>query len=288
MKRIRIAIVIWVGLMGASVRADPAQTPEDIEDVPTPGTLAELLPLAGVASVSVDYGLIMTMRSEDGTPAGNTSYYHWSIKPQGEQLLFDYHYGFAGINGRHVHSRTVYSAKGEMIAYRQDIRFLNGRTHTTTAEIIDDETVVTTTVTIAEAEKAEPPKVSRLPAKHERGAVPAEWLPLILAYHIRQGSLGYRFETFNPIGLSDAQVNRVVCLGAEQAQIDGEDRRAHLLTIERAQEGNQSNILTRIKMLVSEDGEVLWMDSESGKYRLAYRRTTAEQIAERFEIDVSD
>ncbi|MFN3168237.1 MAG: hypothetical protein ACE37H_14340 [Phycisphaeraceae bacterium] len=257
----------------------------NIEDVPTPTALAELLPEGGVGSVEVDYWLTMTMRNDAGR-VGNESYYHWSIKPEGETLVFTYRYGFAGNNGRHVHSRAVYSAKGGLVAYRQVMAFASGLTRTTTAEVGADQTVLTTTTTRDDGREPAPAKVARLPAERESGAVPAEWLPLVFAYHIRKGSLGYRYKTINPVGQGPPQANRVVDLGVERVEIDGEPRRAHLLALERAQAGNPQNILTRIKVLVTEAGEVLSMDSASDKYRLVYRRTTAEEAAERFGVEL--
>jgi len=276
-------IVVCLVALGPGVLADEPAI-DNIENVPTPTTLAELLPEDGIDAVDVAYWLTMTMRTDEGR-VGQESYYHWSIRPEGDTLVFTYRYGFTGVNGRHVHKRSVYSSRGEMIGYRQVMRFDNGRTHTTAAEFVGDEKVLTTT-TSADGELTARPKVARVPIEHEQGAVPAEWLPLILAYHLRQGSLGYRYKTIDPVGTSHPTLNRVIDLGTERVEIDGEDRRAHLLALERAQAGNDDNILTRIKMLVTETGEVLSMDSENGKYHLTYRRTTADEVAERFGVTV--
>jgi len=274
-------IAVCLVALGPGVLADEPAI-DNIENVPTPTTLAELLPEGGIDAVDVDYWLTMTMKTKAGQ-VGNECYYHWSIKPEGDTLVFEFRYGYNGANARHTHRRTAYSAKGDVVGYREVTRFSNGETRTKTGEVVGDEWVVKTTVSAIDGE-VHASDVSRSPAEREQGTVPAEWLPLILAYHIRNASLGYRYKTTNPVGQPFPEVNRAVDLGVEAVQVDGEDRRAHLLAIVREYEPNDHT--TRIKMLVTEAGEVLSMDSEADPYRMAYRRTTAEEVAERFGLEL--
>lgn len=263
------------------------EEPVDIEDVPTPTSLPDLLPEGGIEAVNIDYWMTMRMYEADGRVTGDPSYYYWSIKPADGNLVFIHRIGFGGANGFDRVFRSVYTAEGKLVSYRDVYHRKSGMLRVTSGKIEGDKLILQT----AQGRGGKDPKpVGRpreVPLSKFDEVLPGEFEPLVLAYHIRRSSLGYGYTAIYVSENSLMIQTRVEDLGVEKAEVDGQTREAHFLRARKIYMG-KNNRERSGTILVLEDGTVLSMRERENKIELRYTRSSAEQVYEQFGLDNND
>ncbi len=256
----------------------------DIENVPTPVLLKELLPAGGIDAVDVDYWLCMQMTDADGQVLGNQSYHHWSIKPVEGRLVFTYQMGYTGVNGYHKLRRSVYEADGSLVSYQDQMVRSTGSLRTVTGQVVDDQLVLETTTDVEAGIQAPADQRRKVPLKVFEEALSPDWLPLVLAYHVRRGSLGFGYATVDVSRNNEKIQSAVENLGSEQVQVAGAMVDAHLLRVKKSIDGKDDGQVNAT-MFVLADGSVWSMTNRTKKMRMDFRRSTAEEVSKEFSLD---
>ena len=274
-------IIVWgVLLFWALPLLAQVDVPADDENVPTPLTLPELLPEGGIDAVDVDFWLIIKVTYPGNRPSPDR-FMHWSAKAVGDKLQFVVETGRAQKDKPHSLATTVYTKDGKFVSFHE-ISHENGRKTSETDGHVEDNELVLETTPFDEAGKAQAVSVEKQPLKVLETTIPSEWFSLVAAYHIRHGSLGYRFGRTDIHYRFQHAETRLKDLGTEQVAFDGRDYPAHLLkgtrTFGQADSGDDAELV----YLIRPNGEMMYMRTLYFGIEFVGRRATQAQVREQF------
>jgi hypothetical protein len=287
MNRIFLVFALLLIVITGHVLADD-QPIEDIEDVKTPLTLPELLPEGGIDTVNVDYW-IETKSLMNGVPRGRNSMTHWTIKPEKGQLVFQSDMHTVGANNYRRIKTTVYSSQGKLQSYRYRYYLRGRKMMVTEGEVEDNAVVLKTTRYDSDGNVQDVQQGKTLSLKPYEEAIPSEWQPLVFAYHIRKGSLGYRIDRADISRSNSGDTSLFEDVGSEQVEFDGKQARAHLLVGKRDNPADsRSKQPSNVRYLVLPNGEHMSVQWEIGEYAYISKRISAEQAKKLLPDDVAE
>lgn len=265
----------------ASARCASAEDEEfDIEHVKTPLTLPELLPEGGVDAVDIDFWLLIKV-THDGKPSGDR-FMRWSIKPIYGHLVFTFQNGTAGNAKYHRMSTTTYSKEGKLVGYARVVHEHGRKSAEVVGKVVEGKLEITTT-SFDKAGKALKPTTETKSLEPLKSTVPSEWFSLVAAYHIRKGSLGYRFARTDLHFHFQHAETVIEDVGVEQVEHNGKKFPAHLLLGDRNfGKRKRDSAESKLQYLVLANGELMYMRNLYYGYEFLGRRATAEQIKSQF------
>jgi len=278
-------------LHGPPIFADAQAPPTNIEDAPTPTALHDLLPEAGVDAVDIAFWLIFsTPRDEDGD-SRDSLFMYWSVQPIGlGRLRFQHVYGThpPGDEGPDraylYHKQLIYDADGNIVSYHADFDLPGTDRWVIVGRVVGDDFLLTTTLDKG-LHLARLNRESRaIPLSRFDTAVPVEWMPLVIAYHLRRGHLGYRLTTIEFATRQVAQT-RATDLGIEMVEHEGDRVPAHFIGFELAFDPSHGVSDETIKVLALKNGEYMRMHYQHDELT-PVRRATAQQVADAFGVNV--
>lgn len=254
----------------------PAIVATNIEDAPTPLSLARLLPEDGADAVDIRYWLIWGEKY-DGSASGTVGYRYVSIRGEGGKLAVQVVTFSRDETDDAGRLRLVYDKSGRLESYDQSWKTSSGRYSGVRGSVRGGFLRLT--------------DQDPIPIESLEDRVVFECLPLVFAYHIRHGHLGYRFQTRemswleHPAPQVDYQTS-LEDLGVESVDFDGQSHDAHVLRLKYRSRYRGSNEVYRCtgQVLTLPNGEVMrWsVDYDEMTYRA--RRATVDEVAERFGI----
>ncbi|MFK7789455.1 MAG: hypothetical protein AB8C95_08220 [Phycisphaeraceae bacterium] len=257
----------------------------DIENAPTPVGLLELLPEGGINAVQLEAWVISTRSNRQGQVGTLGSYTHWSIKPVDGKLVVQMKQGWAPPRQFSTLQRFIYTAEGELDAYHE-IRESQGKPTANMIGKVEGENLVI---------KPNPEVgVLNISLSRERTVametfathVPVAWMPLVRAYHLQSGHLGYEYATVDLTRSSEKIGRSVEDVGAEIVTIQGKEHVAHLLLEQRSRK-NRTNQQAdgKSKTMVLSDGSTFSSVLKHGQYTFTSRRVSIEDVRKSFVID---
>lgn len=263
------ALPAWCETLGPDV---------DIENVPTPLTLPELLPPGGIDAVDVDFWMRIEA-SYDGRPM-DSRFIHWQIKPVDGQLVFTLESGTAGNSKLHSCAQITYAKTGELTAYR-NVSYLHGKKASeVVGTVVDDQLVLKDTTFEGNGQSVTTETKSLKPFET---TVPSEWFSLIAAYHIRKGSLGYQFERTDTAYRFQHADTIIEDVGTEQVEWNGKTYTARMLLGKRTFDKRKADKPdSKLQYLVLPNGELMYMRNLYFGYKFLGNRVTKEAIQKEF------
>lgn len=283
---ITIFLLCLVTTSGASAWANDEI--EDIEHVPTPTQLADLLPAGGIHAIDIGFWLIWSSPDEQGKKR-DSLYMNWTIEQRVGLLYVEHIYGSdrGGRHGAgfHYRKRFKYHPDGTLKSYYADLQLGGGDRQTINGEIRGD-ALVLATVHRDRWLVLKPTTTERMIALSRFDqAVPVEWMPLIIAYHIRRGSLGYEVETME-FATGEIGYTRVEDMGTEVYRYGAQIDIAHFLGIEIDVKRSGSHRKETMKLLTARDGNYFQFFNPNTD--TSVRRSTIDEVGEIFNVQKAD
>ena len=280
MKSGLMILMLSVLLAGAWTCDAQVDLPADDENVPTPLTLAELLPEGGIDAVDIDFWLHIKLTYQ-ASRSGADRFMHWSARAVDGQLVFVIQTGRAEDSKPHSLATTVYSKEGKLVSFHEVSHEKGRKTSEVTSQIIDGQLKQTTThygdageVMYAESSILEPDVF--------KTTIPSEWFSLVAAYHIRNQSLGYRFARTDLHYRHQYAMTRLQDLGTEEVEFEGKTYTAHLLKGTRTFSSDTGDDAAELAYLIRPNGEMMYMRTLYYGIEFVGRRATEAQIRETF------
>lgn len=275
------ALTIVVLLFAGQVWAE--DQPADIENAKTPLTLEQLLPGGSIESVDLDYWTKNQMLTKTGGQTnGRETYVHITIKPKDGHLVFSKTRYFEANTLFKIMTRLEYTADSELQSYQGTTRRGEAIIASVTGQVEQDNLVISR-FTHVNSEKPERPKTTtKIPAKEYASAVPSQWLPLVYAYHIRKGHLGYRVVVYDFAESRIAKTMEVMDLGTEDVERDGETVTAHLLSAKIKYGPGPRARRDQLRLLVLESGQVIWLEQQMPGSQSVGEHVTPQAVQEVF------
>lgn len=286
-RQLRLTALILTMTLTGLAHAQDDDGDIDIENAPTPTNILELLPDEGIDAVDLEYWTVMSM---DNLAGGTTTMYsHWSAQAVDGSLVIE-SAETGDVGGNRVTTRTlrVYSAQGVIQSYQMSARFGQAQEMTMTGVVDGDEMVLTTTIENAPGlppgEKLEQP-ARRVPLEAFNSGVSQEILPLVHAYHIREGHVGYTMQLSAGLGGAGQLQMRIENTGTEMVDFDGEQYRAHVLIMLPPGAAPEE---AKATFVVLEDGSLMSMTMNEAGQEIRSRRITAAEAREALGLDEAD
>lgn len=258
----------------------------DIENAPTPTRLVELLPEGGFDAVKLDVWTSTTMTMQDGRISPLNSYHHWSIKTDAGKLVIELALCRPMPHGSKTLQRFIYSADGTLEAYHE-LRESRGKP---TADLIGkvegDELVIKPNPEVGIL-NANLSRERSVPLATFDTHVPVAWVPLVRAYHMRNGHLGYEYATVDLTRSNEKIKRSVEDVGSEQVEVAGESVLGHLLLekIVREGKGKRQGVATESQALVQTNGAAFNGTSRQKRYTYTTKRVSEEEARDRLGIE---
>lgn len=278
------ALTLCTPLLSSALPADGI---EDIEHVPTPTRLPELLPPGGIDAVDIGFWLIFATPDEDGAPS-DSMYMYWSVEPRLGRLYIEHIYG-SNRGGRegsgfHYRKRLIYSRRGEFLSYTADLQLGAGHRQSITGKLDADQIVLTTINRRGHTGFKQHVSERSIPVSTFNDAVPVEWMPLVIAYHIRHGSLGYDLTTLE-FATGQMGQTRIEDLGTELYQHAAELHNAHFLGVDIRVAGQRTKRRETLKVLTAKDGNYFQIHYQEGS-GTTVRRSSIDEVVEVFGVEM--
>jgi hypothetical protein len=274
----RILISTLALLLIALPSLGEAEVETDVEDVPTPLVLAELLPPGGVEAVDVDFWIRIEASYKDRHI--DVRFMRWNIQPVEGQLVFTVQTGTAK-SKLYNSAKTTYTKEGELVGYEK-VSYLGGKkTGAIAGSVEDGQLILKTTSYGAEGQATTGTDTKSLEAFET--TVPSEWFSLIAAYHFRKGSLSYSFartDTAYHFQHADTDLEDV---GTEEVQWEGKAYSARMLIGDRTfGKGKKDNPDSKLQYLVLPNGELMYTRNLYHGYKFLGYRVSKEAIEKEF------
>lgn len=281
----RLAPILRPLILLTVLLALPAAAEEvDIENAPTPTNLLALLPEGGIEAVQLDAWAVTEASGPNGRTFTLDYYTHWSIKTVDGKLVLEVRQRRPMQRQSLTLQRFTYTAAGDLETYREIRESLGKLTVDMIGRVEGDELVI----------KPNPkagimnPNLARersVPMETFETHVPIALMPLVRAYHIRQGHFGYHYATID-LTLSGKKVSCVAeDLGSEKLEIQGKGAVGHLLLEKKSHDQRGKQISTQSQTMALQDGSIVSSQSKNGQYTFVTRHVALEDIRERFGIE---
>ncbi|MEO0475368.1 MAG: hypothetical protein AAF085_05245 [Planctomycetota bacterium] len=278
---------VWAGLILLSFCGLPARacdTNGNIEDVPTPTKLASLLPPGGIDALDINFWLIWSSPDDRGDKR-DSMYMNWRVEARQGWLYIEHIYGsdYGGRHegGFHYRKRFKYTPEGSFDSYFAELHLGGGERQDITGKIIHDQLVLKTVHTKRWLVFKPTITERKIPLVTFEDTVPVEWMPLIIAYHIRNGSLGYKVDTLE-LATGETGLTLVEDMGTELYQYGAQLEIAHFLSIEIGVERGSRRRTETMKLLTARDGnyfQFFYPDSDT-----SVRRSTIDEVGRIFDV----
>jgi hypothetical protein len=258
--------------------------PIDIENAPTPIRLPSLLPDEGIEGVAID-AWTKTTTYRNGVKSGSAeAFRHWLVGKWDERIVVETTLAYAGNSGMRVTQRFTYSLPGELESYRE-IRIHRGELRTDMIGRIEgDEMVIKVNPDAKEKHpelKLQLNRERRIPVKVFATHVPLAWMPLVRAYHIKNGHLGYVYKTIDLTRNAEKITHSFEDVGSERLAWEDGEVVGHLLLGSSENEMPNRSSTSQVQMMVTLDGVTFRSDSTREEWRFLTERISAEQAIER-------
>lgn len=272
-----LLITLALLLIALPCHADPAAE-LDVENVPTPLTLPELLPPGGIEDVKVEFWMRIEASYKDRPM--DVRFIHWHVKPINGQLVFTMDSGTAG-SKLHSSAKTIYSKEGELIAYTNISHLKGKKTSEVIGTIAEGQLILTTTKYDANGKASTSNQTKSL--EPFESSVPSEWFSLVAAYHFRKGSLSYGFARTDTAYNFQPAFTIIEDVGTEQVEWDGQTLNARMLLGDRTfGRTRHDEVDSKFQYLVLPNGELMYMRNLYHGYKFLGYRVTKEAIEKEF------
>jgi len=262
----------------------PAEPDLDIEDAQTPLALPDLLPPGGVEAVDAEFWMRIEASYKDRPM--DIRFIHWHIRPADGQLACTLESGTRD-NKLHSISTMTYTKQGKLKAYRSVAHLQGRKTSESTGEVVDNNLVLKSTTYDAAGKQTTRSETKSLAAFEK--TVPSEWFTIIAAYHIRRGSLSYRFARTDTAYNFQHADTFIEDIGAEQIEFEGKTYTAHMLLGDRTfGTRNKTKPDSKLQYLILPNGEMMYMQNLYHGYKFRGTRVTKESIQEVFWLPPAD
>lgn len=258
---------------------DAAEQGLDIEDVPTPLTLPELLPPGGIDAVDIDFCLRIQASYKD-KPV-DIRFMHWIVRPVDGELVFTVYNGTAGERKYHRAAKTTFSKEGRLTRFEQVLHEQGRLVSKRVGEPVDEGLLIKTTLYDAAGDIAETDTETRSLEALET-SLPSEWFPLVVAYHLRKGSLGYRFARTDLHYNFQHAETRIEDVGTEEIELGGKPATARLLLGERTFGREDDRVDAKLHYLVLPNGEMFSMRTLYHGYQFLGHRVDPDRLKDEF------
>jgi predicted GNAT family N-acyltransferase len=250
----------------------------DVEDVPTPLSLPDLLPPEGLEAVDAEFWMRITASYKDRHI--DYRFIHWHIRHVDGQLVCTLESGRSEIK-QHSIATMTYSKEGKLTAYRNVSHNQGQKTSDVIGEVVDNELILKTTNYRGEQKTTESEKKS---LDVFEKTLPSEWFTIVAAYHIRKGSLSYSFSRSDTAFNFQHAETTIEDVGTEEVQWDGKTYTGHMLLGERTFGSNRqkTNPDSKLQYLLLPNGEMMYMRNLYHGYKFLGYRVTKEDIAKEF------
>ena len=271
------AVILALLFVASPCPADP-EAELNVENVPTPLTLAQLLPPGGVEAVQVEFWMRIEASYKDRPM--DVRFIHWHVEPIEGQLVFTMDSGTAD-SKLHSSAKTTYSKDGRLTAYSNTSHLKGKKTTEVVGTVADDQLVLKTTKYDADG-KASTSTQSKSLAAFE-SSVPSEWFSLVAAYHFQKGSLSYSFARTDTAYHFQHAYTTIEDVGTEQVEWDGQTLNARMLLGDRTfGRTRQDEVDSKLQYLVLPNGELMYMRNLYHGYKFLGYRVTKEAIEQEF------
>lgn len=266
---------------------------EDIENVPTPAELMQLLPEGEADGVILDYWLAEERRrssndikADDQPHPYYIAFKHYVIRREKGELVFEW--GFLNPHSTNVDGEVTYVLEKVVFTKEGNFKSFEGFTRTNdrlryevSSEIKEDKLVITR-LPIGEREKEKfKPHVTSVDLDDNLAATTRYWMPLIYAYHIRKESLGYRMKT-RPYYTSSIRTFAIEDIGTEMVEHNGAQKKAHVLLTSEQYKRRGKMVDNRRSWKVLESGEVIYISMREPNLSEQSRSIQKEALMRRF------
>lgn len=281
---IDLRLFLIVLLLCPTVFADVAEI--DIENAPTPTRLAELLPEGGIDAVHVEAWTITKATNKNIPIPSLDKYTHWLIQPVDGKLVVQIRQCYPEPRRSLTVQRYTYNAAGELEAYHE-IRKMRGNLTADMIGKVEGDQLVIKPNPEATGLNANLSRERSVPLKTFETHVPIAWVPLVRAYHMRLGHLGYHYATVDLTRSAEKIEHTAEDVGEELLQIDGKEAAGHLLMEtsqrEARRKGSNRSPAVESQTMVLKDGGVVSSKSQQGKYAYTARRVSEKEAGKHFE-----
>ena len=276
--------------VGVGAQEDPALDSElfDIENMPTPTTLAELLPEGGIDQVLFDDWMVTRYTGPNGGGLiAPERLEHRRAFPEDGRLVFETLTVSDPVNGNgyRMTRRWVYSADLQLETYEQ-IMSSAARGDTRQVGTVEGDHFVIRQIEYAQNTEDKEDRAPRsIPLADLEGKILHHWRPLVYAYHLRNGSLGYDVELAHFLSVGSAYTIRIEDVGTQAVEVDGHPQEAHVLVASRTIGTGRHQREHVTQMLMLSTGEYVSSFQTGERYRLSSERITREEAIEMFALD---
>lgn len=278
--RTALAASIALGLapaLSVSAQADAAAVNDGV--VTTPTDLAELLGPDGLEGAQAESYLHMQVTGQ----VNDSSVMHWALTVQDGRLISTMR-TLQSADSSNV-QRQVYTGDGAFVESSSDFQSPDYKSSTTMVR--EGETVRVTSSSSFDGQPGGPEdsQVEVVDYQPMADALPTAWLPIVLAYHIREGHEQFTTRMHDdPTGRSDfVQVFTAEDIGTERVEVGGEEVEAHVMMLtvstEMGGEAFDGGVDDEqvMQLYVLADGTIIKMRMEMEGMTMAAERITAEE-----------
>lgn len=266
---------------------------DDIENAATPTKLLELLPEGGIATLDVDFYL--AMGPGDAPGGGGEMVMRWSVKHVEDQLVFGMiNRGGAGNDSSFVTKQEVYGKDGRLVSTDSHMRYGTFMNQQVVGKVVGDDLLIKTSNKVelnlpqgVELPDQDEEEVRKLSLKDYESSVPMSWMPLVFAYHIREGNLGYTFSS-KDYEQDMVQHMTVEEIGIQPMELGGKQVETHVLKITTKYEFEDDvnidadSFEQQMNMHVLADGTIVKIDAKGEQVNYAARYLSPKEGEEKF------
>jgi hypothetical protein len=256
----------------------------DIENAPTPTRLTQLLPEGGIEAVQLESWSVTEMTGPNGRVFTSDTYTHWSYKVVEGQLVMQISMGRAMPHSYLTQQRFTYTAEGELVAYHEVRESRGNRTADLIGKVEGDELVIKPNPEVGVLNE-NLSRERRIALKDFETHVPVVWAPLVHAYHIRSGHLGYSYATIDLTRSGEKISRSVEDLGTETIELQGDETDGHLLVENTTRERSGKKTTSSSQTMVLKNGSAIRSKSKNGRYAYLTKRVRFEDISEKFGLE---
>lgn len=256
----------------------------DIENATTPTRLIDLLPEGGIDVVDIDAWTITTISGREGRGVTSETYTRSRIRSVDGKLVVELQTGRPAPHGMLTLKRFVYTAEGQLEAYYEIRESRGNRTADMIGRVEDGELVIEPNPEVGVL-NANLSRTRRVPMETFETHVPVAWLPLVRAYHIRKGHLGYQVNTVDLTRSADKITRSIEDVGSETIEVDGQAVTAHLLLETTSRERRGQTVTTSAQTMAQQNGALVSSQSKQGAYTYTTQRKAEQTVREKFGLE---
>jgi len=278
MKQRTPIVTLILSLLLAPVFATQGQEEDfNAEDAKTPKSLLELLP-DDDKDWPKPFSFVFEIEDWPGA-----MYMSWRIDREDKDIVIAM---TSGESDRVTRTRVIYSEKDAFKGFTSREFIRDAYEETKTGKVVGDKDEVTLVRDPLSSDRPSSEVKSSIPIEKFQNAYLLEWVPLIVAYHARQGNVGYRVKIKILEELDSVVVFNAEVVGTEQAEVDGSKQPAHLILVEayplNDEDANEAEPELKLSMRFLDDGGFLDASLTTERMKGEAKRVTEQEIKTRF------